>query len=98
MWRFLVGAIALMILLMAGFITYGVVYIGAPSEAVDCQPQGFVAGLFHGLVSPILLLMSIFGENYAMFALCNTGWTYELGYLLGISGVAGGGSSGSTGS
>lgn len=51
---------------------------------------GFFIGLFHGLVSPIALIMGFFSE-IRVYAFPNSGWWYDLGFMLGLVPWAGGG-------
>jgi hypothetical protein len=59
-----------------------------------CLPDkylfGFWGGLWHGLMSPLTFLISIFDGNITIYAVNNTGRWYELGFVLG-AGVLGGG-------
>jgi hypothetical protein len=60
------------------------------------DPYGFFGGLLHGLVAPIVLLLKLFdwitniigvdvlGEIYAI-GKPNTGLTYWIGFILGLS-------------
>ena len=55
---------------------------------------GFIAGVWHGLISLITLIISVFSDQVAVYELDNTGWGYDFGFWLGIVIMAGGGSSG----
>jgi len=54
-----------------------------PTEA------GFVAGLgtglWHGLISPVTLIVSFFNPAIQMYEVHNTGSLYNLGFLLGVA-------------
>lgn len=56
------------------------------------EPYGFWSGLWHGLISPISFIASIFSNDIAMYGVNNTGSWYDLGFVLG-SGILLGGSS-----
>lgn len=50
---------------------------------------GFLSGIWHGLIAPYSLFvrwLSPFGSefNVDMYAYTNTGWFYDLGFLLGV--------------
>lgn len=66
-----------------------------PSTEVDWsedKPAGFWWGLWHGIISIITFLMGVFtGGRYTIYESFNTGWGYNLGFLIGISGIIGGG-------
>ena len=55
-------------------------------------PYTFLNGLWHGIVSPVTFVISIFKEEVAMYAINNNGAWYNLGFLLGASITLGGGS------
>jgi hypothetical protein len=53
-------------------------------------PAGFWAGLWHGMISLITLIIGLFSDNVGFFELDNRGWRYEAGFWLGIVMMAGG--------
>jgi hypothetical protein len=59
------------------------------------DPYGFWAGLWHGWISPISFIGSLFSDDIAMYAINNTGGWYDFGFVLGagILGVSSGRSS-----
>lgn len=65
-----------MILLVAGcgFATTG--YL--PAEV-----PGFFQGIWHGLLAPWTLVLRIF-LDIKMYAFPNSGWFYDLGFLIGV--------------
>ncbi|MEK7541287.1 MAG: hypothetical protein AAB533_00325 [Patescibacteria group bacterium] len=50
------------------------------------DPPGFLSGVWHGLLAPYSLIARWFIDDVQMYALPNTGWFYDLGFLFGISG------------
>jgi len=54
---------------------------------------GFLSGLIHGILAPIFLVAQIF-TDYTMYELNNSGWFYNLGFLIGLLFVWGGGGKG----
>jgi len=44
-----------------------------------------VAGLWHGIIAPITLVISFFNSNVHMYEVHNAGSEYDLGFLLGIT-------------
>jgi hypothetical protein len=54
------------------------------------NPPGFFMGLFHGAISPLALIGSIFADT-KIYAFPNTGWFYDFGFMLGLCIWAGGG-------
>ncbi len=51
---------------------------------------GFLSGLIHGILAPIFLVAQIF-TDYTMYEINNSGWFYNLGFLIGLLFVWGGG-------
>lgn len=59
-------------------------------EVADAAPAGFWAGLWHGVIAPIAFIVSLFQPGVRMYEIRNTGWHYDVGFLLGIIVVLGG--------
>ena len=82
----------LFILVMALFVLSSC----APgNEKFDVDPAGFWAGLWHGFISLVTFIISIFNENVNIYEANNSGWAYNLGFILGVAIFYGGGSKGS---
>lgn len=60
----------------------------APPEG---SPAGFFAGIWHGMVVVFSLVVSFFTDKVNIYELHNTGFGYDLGFVLGILGAYGGG-------
>ena len=58
----------------------------------ESHKSGFFSGILHGMIIVFSLIGKLFGFNIGIYAEHNTGFTYWLGFILGI-GVFGGGSS-----
>jgi hypothetical protein len=43
------------------------------------------AGLWHGIIAPITLVLSFFNPNIQMYEVHNAGSEYDLGFLLGVT-------------
>jgi hypothetical protein len=67
-----------------------------PNPAVDtgADPAGFWLGLWHGIITPITFLISLFSDDVNVYEVQNNGNWYDFGFVLGLS-VAFGGSAGS---
>jgi hypothetical protein len=61
-------------------------------ELADATPAGFWAGLWHGIIAPIALIIGLFQPGVRVYEVRNNGWKYDLGFLLGVVIVLGGGS------
>ena len=44
---------------------------------------GFLQGLWHGLISPITFIVSLFSENVNFYEVHNSGSWYNFGFVLG---------------
>lgn len=66
--------------------------VGTP--APDGDVAGFWLGLWHGLIAPVTLIVSLFTESVGVYEVHNSGGWYDVGFLLGASAVLGGGSAG----
>jgi len=74
-----------------------------PNQLVDVPDQegdvaGFWAGLWHGLISPVTFVISLFSDQVTVFDVHNTGGWYSLGFLLGVSITFGGSGGGAASS
>jgi hypothetical protein len=59
---------------------------------------GFWLGLWHGTISPITFVISLFSDNVSVYEVYNNGGWYDIGFLLGLGGVLGGGGGGAAAS
>jgi hypothetical protein len=60
----------------------------APNE--DNDIAGFWQGVWHGVVSPITFVISLFNDDVNIYEVYNNGGWYNLGFLLGASIIFGG--------
>ena len=70
--------------------------VAGPNELVDSpnregQVAGFWQGLWHGIISPITFLVSLFSDNLHMYEVHNNGGWYNFGFVLGAGILFGGG-------
>lgn len=56
--------------------------------AIDAKVYGFWNGLWHGLVSIITFIGSLFNDDITVYAFNNNGAWYNLGFLLGVGGFS----------
>jgi predicted small secreted protein len=56
---------------------------------------GFWQGLWHGAISPITFLVSLFNHDVGMYEVHNDGAWYNFGFLIGVMLVFSGGGAGS---
>ncbi len=62
--------------------------LGLPDE--DGEVAGFWLGIWHGLISPITFVVSLFNRSVYVFEVHNNGGWYTFGFLLGASMTFGG--------
>ena len=58
------------------------------------EVAGFWMGLWHGLASPVMFIISLFNKTVEVYEVHNNGGWYTLGFLLGASVILGGSSGG----
>ena len=56
----------------------------------DGDVAGFWPGLWHGIISPITFIISLFSKSIYVFEVHNNGAWYTFGFLLGASMTFGG--------
>lgn len=60
----------------------------------DANPAGFWMGLWHGLISFFTFIISLFDNEVGIYETGNSGWPYNLGFILGIMIFYGGSTNG----
>jgi len=61
---------------------------------VGAHVYGFWGGLWHGFISPIAWIGSLFSSDIAIYAVSNNGGWYDFGFGLGVTTILGGGGGG----
>ncbi len=61
---------------------------------VDGKSAGFWSGLWHGVISPITFIISLFSDNVNIYEVYNSGNWYDFGFMLGVCIIFGGGARG----
>lgn len=63
-----------------------------PNTASVAGPDaaGFWLGLWHGLISPVTFVVSLFSDGVGIYEVRNNGGWYDVGFVLGISTAFGG--------
>jgi len=54
------------------------------SKEPDARPAGFLGGLWHRLIAPIVFIVSLFVPGVSIYETNNNGRWYEFGFVLGI--------------
>ncbi|HZL06606.1 MAG TPA: hypothetical protein VFE45_14535 [Coriobacteriia bacterium] len=60
---------------------------GSASPVDTTTLAGFWQGLWHGLVSPVTLVVSLFTDSVSIYAIHNNGNWYDAGFMIGISAI-----------
>jgi hypothetical protein len=65
------------------------IYAPGPNPLVNTpdahgSPAGILTGIWHGIISPVTLIMSFMNPNIQMYEVHNDGNQYNLGFYLGI--------------
>ena len=58
---------------------------------VDGKSAGFWSGLWHGVISPVTFIISLFTDNVNFYEVYNSGNWYDFGFMFGVSIIFGGG-------
>ena len=74
-----------------------------PNQLEDVPDQGgkvagFWQGLWHGLISPVTFIISLFSDIVTVFDVHNNGGWYAFGFLIGVSVTFGGSGGGAASS
>ena len=59
-----------------------------PSE--EGKVAGFWTGLWHGVASPVMFIISLFNKSVGIYEVHNNGGWYNFGFLMGASIIFGG--------
>jgi hypothetical protein len=65
------------------------------NERFDADPPGFFYGLWHGFISLVTFIVSLFNESVDIYQVNNGGKMYDFGFILGAAIFYGGGIFGS---
>ena len=56
----------------------------------DGDIAGFWSGLWHGIISPVTFIISLFSDNVNVYEVFNSGNWYDFGFIFGVSLIFGG--------
>lgn len=82
-------------LLLAIFALFILSSCAPGNEKFDMEPAGFLMGLWHGFISLVTFIISLFNDCVNIYEVNNNGWPYNLGFIIGIAIFYGGSSKGS---
>ena len=89
MKRISVLLVLVLVALVVGACTAGPNELRNVSDE-DGDVAGFWKGLWHGFISPLAFIVSLFRANVQVFEVHNSGNWYVLGFLIGVSVIFGG--------
>jgi len=62
----------------------------AQPPPASMEVPGFWWGLLHGFIAPFSLIGSFFNPDIRAYAAPNSGWWYDLGFVMGMLALGGG--------
>jgi uncharacterized membrane protein HdeD (DUF308 family) len=84
------GSRALLATLLVGAFALVACAAGPNTLAAAPAAAGFWLGLWHGVISPITFLVSLFTPTVNIYEIHNSGHWYDFGFMLGVSFIFGG--------
>ncbi len=60
-------------------------------EVTATSHYGFLYGVMHGFLAPFAVIAQLFDKNIILYSSVNNGFLYNLGFMIGISMIIGGG-------
>jgi len=81
--------IFLFLVLIFAVFAFSACYPGGGSYSYD-NTAGFFWGLWHGVIVVFTLIGSLFSDNVTIYEAYNTGFGYNVGFLIGLSSPIGG--------
>ena len=84
-------------MLLLFVVIFAIGCAAGPNPAVhtpvaDGSVVGFWFGLWHGTISPITFIISLFNDNVHIYEVHNNGGWYNFGFMLGIGAFCSGSS------
>jgi hypothetical protein len=70
---------------VAALLLLGACAAGVNTAASGTADAGFWLGLWHGAISPITFIVSLFKDSVSIYEVHNTGNWYDFGFMLGVS-------------
>ncbi len=84
-----IAALLFLVVLLAGCAPGTNTFVGSADD--KGVVAGFWRGLWHGLISPVTFIISLFTRNVQLYDVHNNGGWYDFGFMLGVSIIFGGG-------
>ena len=81
----------ILFLVLAVILLSGCAHTQPNMTCLSGEVYGFWNGLWHGLISGLTFIGSLFNKDVAVYAVNNNGGWYNFGFLFGVSASLGGG-------
>jgi hypothetical protein len=90
--RLLAGVLVILAVLSLLLVASCVAGPNTASGVVDAagKTYGFWSGLWHGIITPVTFIISLFTDNVNIYEVHNSGNWYDFGFVLGVSIITGG--------
>lgn len=78
---------------MSKKIAPNILWVAGPNSKYKlpgAKPAGFWAGLWHGIIAPLIFIIGLFTSKVRVYETNNNGRWYDFGFLLGIGAFSGG--------
>lgn len=84
--------LALLLAVLALLVTACAAGVNANVDmaSADGEIAGFWVGLWHGIITPVTFVISLFTENVNIYEIHNSGGWYDFGFVLGAGTFLGG--------
>ena len=79
-----------------GMVLFTILIFSGCADQVDytltneTQAVGFWYGLWHGAIALVALVIALFDDQVAVYAVYNSGGWYDFGFIIGVAAVWGG--------
>ena len=85
-WRGRLARLAVGVVLIAALA--GCAAAGNPVASPSSE-AGFWLGLWHGFITPVTFIVSLFNDSVGIYEVRNNGAWYDFGFMFGVSTVFG---------
>jgi hypothetical protein len=85
------GLVRLVRLVLAGAVIVALAGCAASVNTLASQSSdvGFWYGLWHGFITPVTFIVSLFSDSVGIYEVRNVGGWYDFGFMIGVSFVFG---------
>ena len=87
-WRRMAPLLLLLVLVLSACAAGPNAAAGTPPETGD--PAGFWLGLWHGIITPVTFVISLFTDGVSIYEVHNSGNWYDFGFVIGAVCLIGG--------